>query len=137
MSYRFEVDPESKIRAVRFEGEISFDELKRFYFSDAPKYVSEDMRGSVVDFSNATMPNITPMNVRELAAQPPVDPDATRLRVVVAPTPHIFGLLRAFELYGDETRPNFHVVSSLRQAYSLLGITAPRFEPVEAKLSSS
>ena len=132
MPYRFEIERKSKLLAVRFDGDITVDELRRFYFFEVPKLlVRSDLRGSIVDFSNATMSGVSPQDIRELAAQPPADPDAKRLRVIVATTPHVFGLSRMFELHGEETRPHLHVVSSLSQAYALLGVTDPKFEPVE------
>ncbi|MFZ0910689.1 MAG: hypothetical protein WA766_10545 [Candidatus Acidiferrales bacterium] len=132
MAYRFEIDPVNKILAVRFEGDITFSSLKRFYYCDARRMfeIHPDLRGSIVDFTGATALAITPDDVRELASSPPVDPDPARMRVVVAPSSHIFGLCRMFELHGEETRPNLHVVASLAQAYVLLGIKNPIFEPV-------
>ena len=46
----------------------------------------------------------------ELASLPPVIRDREALRFIIAPSPSIFGLARMFELHGQETRPNLHVV---------------------------
>jgi len=130
MTYRFEFDVANSIIAVRYSGHITFESFKQFYLTDVPKrIVGWNFRGSILDFSEATSMDFTPQQVRELASYPPADPDPARMRVVVAPSAHIFGLCRMFELHGEETRPNLHVVSSLSQAYALLQITDPNFEP--------
>jgi len=132
MAYRFEYDSTNKILMCRFDGDVLFEALKRYYLIDTPRVIARtDFRGSIVDFTNVTLFDISPERIRELAAYPPVDPMASRLRIVVAATPHIFGLARMFELHGENTRPNLHVVSSMSQAYALLGVTNPSFKLIE------
>lgn len=129
MAYRFEFDAVNKIIAIRFSGRITFEFFKQFYLTEIPKRIGgSDFRGSISDFSDVTLMDFTPQQVRELASYPPADPDPSRMRVIVAPSAHIFGLCRMFELHGEETRPNLHVVSNLNQAYALLQITNPKFE---------
>ncbi len=131
MAYRFEVDPINNILMVRFEGEVTFVSLKNFYLDDARRMLEVTrVRGTIVDFSAATALEVTPEQIRELASYPPVDPDPSRMRVIVATSAHIFGLSRMFELHGEETRPNLHVVASLNQAYALLRMKEPKFQPV-------
>jgi len=130
MAYRFEFDAANSIIAVRYSGHIKFESFKQFYLTEIPKrIVGWNFRGSIFDLSDVTSMDFTPQQVRELASYPPADPDPARMRVVVATSAHIFGLCRMFELHGEETRPNLHVVSSLTQAYALLQITNPNFEP--------
>jgi hypothetical protein len=50
--------------------------------------------------------------------------------VFVAPTPHIFGMARRFEILGEETRPNWHVVRTLEEAYEVLDVRELQFEPI-------
>jgi len=45
-------------------------------------------------------------------------------------SPHIFGLARIFELEGEATRPNLHVVHTEHEAWAILSVKEPRFEPV-------
>ena len=130
MAYRFEFDGANKIIAIRYSGDVTFEFFKQFYLTEIPKrIVGWNFRGSIFDLSDVTSMDFTPQQVRELASYPPADPDPARMRVVVATSAHIFGLCRMFELHGEETRPNLHVVSSLSQAYALLQITNPNFEP--------
>jgi len=49
--------------------------------------------------------------------------------VMVAQAPIIFGMLRMFEMVGDRTRPGFHVVRTEREAFAVLGVLEPKFEP--------
>ena len=48
----------------------------------------------------------------------------------VAPTPDAFMMAWMFELRGAETRPNLHVVHTLEEAYKVLDVREPQFEPI-------
>jgi hypothetical protein len=72
----------------------------------------------------------TPETIYELAATKPIMRDPSRLVVFVAPTPHIYGMARMFEILGEATRPNLHVVRTLEEAYKVLNVQEPQFEPI-------
>jgi len=38
-------------------------------------------------------------------------------------------MLRMFEMVGERTRPGFHVVHTEREAFAILGVLEPKFEP--------
>jgi hypothetical protein len=57
-------------------------------------------------------------------------PDPSRLVVFVASAPHLFGIARMFEMLGAESRPNLHVVRTAEEAYEVLNVRQPQFEPV-------
>jgi len=40
-------------------------------------------------------------------------------------------MMRMFELHGEATRPNFYVVREEREAWAILGIQNPRFDPLD------
>jgi hypothetical protein len=61
----------------------------------------------------------SPTTVRELAKLPPAMPHPDRPRVVIATSPPVFGVARMFELQGQDTRPNFHVVGSEKEAFAI------------------
>lgn len=102
-----------------------------FYGAAACALRDTNPRGSFTDFSGVSSFEVSPEAIRALAARAPADPLASRPRAIVAPTAQIFGLARMFELSGDATRPNLHVVRTTREAYALLGVTEPHFEPIE------
>jgi formylglycine-generating enzyme required for sulfatase activity len=43
------------------------------------------------------------------------------------------GIARMFELEGEQTRPNLHVVRSAKDVWAILGIREPQFEPLEVE----
>lgn len=129
--FRFELDPENKIFQAKFHGPVTCESIKDFYrASAAAALLATEFRGSIADFSGVTRVHATPNTIREIAALPPADPVVSRPRVVVAPNSALLALARLFQFLGKATRPNLHVVRNLNQAFSVLGVTAPRFEPI-------
>jgi CheY-like chemotaxis protein len=129
--FRFELDPGSKIFRANFHGPLASETIRDFYrASTAAAMLAVEFRGSIADFSGVTRIHATPNTIREIAALPPADPVAARPRVVVAPNSAILALARLFQFIGKATRPNLHVVRNPNQAFALLGVTAPRFEPI-------
>jgi len=130
-SFQFELDAENRIFKATFRGPLTSDSIKEFYrAAAAATLLARDFRGSIADFSGVTQIRATPHSIRELAAQPPADPVASRPRVVVAPNALIFALARLFQALGKATRPNLHVVRTLSQALDMLEVASPNFEPV-------
>ena len=74
---------------------------------------------------------ITAEDMRKLAMWPPVDPVVARPKVVVAPADRVFGMPRMFGMWGEGTRPNFHVVRTFREAFAILRVVNPKFLPRE------
>ncbi len=129
--FRFELDPENKIFRARFRGPVTSETIKDFYrASTAAAMLAVEFRGSIADFSGVTRIHATPNTIREVAGLPPADPVVSRPRVIVAPNSAILALARLFQLLGKASRPNLHVVRNLNQAFGVLGVTAPRFEPI-------
>jgi len=134
-AFHFEFDPENEIFLAKFHGTVTSESIKDFYrAAAAAALLAKEFRASIADFSEATLVRATPHTVRELAALPPADPVVSRPRVIVAPNALLFALARMFRLIGRATRPNLHVVRSLSQAYTLLEITAPCFEPIVSSI---
>ena len=77
--------------------------------------------------SGVTSLEVSSQTIRELAKSPPAIPNAARLRVLIATSPPVYGVARMFELQGQDTRPNFHVVSSEKEAFAILGIQEAKF----------
>ena len=129
--FRFAFDPANKIFQAKFHGPVTSETIKDFYrAATAAAMLAVEFRGSIADFSGVTRIHATPNTIREVAALPPADPVGSRMRVIVAPNSAIFALARLFQFLGKATRPNLHVVRNLNQAFSVLGVTAPRFEPI-------
>jgi DNA-binding NarL/FixJ family response regulator len=129
--FHFELDTDNKIFQAKFHGPLTSESIKDFYrAAAAAALLATEFRGSIVDFSGVTRVRATPNTIRQIAGLPPADPVASRPRVIVAPSAVILALARMFHFIGKEARPNLHIVRSLGQAFALLGVTAPRFEPI-------
>ena len=101
----------------------------------ARKYAAlTDPDVGIMDFLNVASFNVSSQTVRELTYRTPRMP-GSRLRFLVAPTTHIYGLARMFQEIGSEARPALHVVRSVDEAYTLLGVREPHFEPVPAGIA--
>jgi hypothetical protein len=130
--YHFEFDPENRILRGRLEGPVT-DELLKEYYDLAGEYFARTAASAgIADFSAVTSFEVSPQTIRDLASLPPAIFDPEIPRFIIAASPGIFGMARMFELAGQDTRPNLHVVRSMKQVCVILGITDPKFEPVLA-----
>lgn len=128
MSYCFDFDSKTRIIRCRFEGGITDQTLKDYYGVAAKLVASKVPNAGILDLSAVTSVDISPQTVRELANSTPTIPDLTSPRFIVAPSPRLFGLARMFELQGQETRPNLHVVRSAKEVWVILGVEEPQFD---------
>lgn len=135
MPYQFDFDVENKILRARFEGRLTDEELKNLYRDSTAYAKMSGVLAGVTDFSAATSVEVSQQTILELAASEPALPDPKAVRVVIATSPGIFGLARMFEMTGERTRPNLHIVRTEQEAWAILGVWNPRFEPL--KQSSS
>jgi hypothetical protein len=127
MPYRFDFDATNRILRGRFDGCVT-DEVLKEYYRIAAGYVEQvDPRSGITDFSAVTSFEVSAETVRELARSVPAMPDPGRIRVVLAPVDHVFGMARLFQLVGEHTRPNLHIVRTLREAWAVLGVQDPQF----------
>jgi hypothetical protein len=129
VSYHFEFDSANRIARVRLEGVLADEEMKRCYREAGEYFASINPRASVFDLSAVTSLEVTSRVVHELANSPPILPDPSRPRVIVAPSPATFGMARMFEIVGGSTRPNHHTVRTAQEAWAILGVWEPQFKP--------
>jgi hypothetical protein len=133
MPYFFEFDSTHRILRCRLEGRIADEELTEYY-RDLEKYsLQQDPLGGILDMSAITSLDVSPNTIRELAKSPPAMPNPARPRVLIATSPPVFGIARMFEMQGQETRPNLHVVRSEKEALAILGVTEAKFDPIRLK----
>jgi len=124
--YEFKFDPISKTALCRFDGEVTDDEFRNFYVHAGEFVADKDPLAGVVDFSAVTLFDVSPQTILGLAKQPPAMPNPDRPRVMVAPAPVAFAMMRMFEIVGGRTRPHFRVVRTLPEAWAYLGVAEPR-----------
>lgn len=137
MPFLFDFDPANGVLRCRVEGRVTDGLLKDLY-ARATEYVAEKPpRAGIMDFSGVTGIQVTTETIRLLAKAPPVMRDMNSPRFIIATAPKAFGMARMFELIGQHSRPNLHVVRSLEAACAILGVKDLRFEPVRDKARSA
>jgi hypothetical protein len=132
MEFRFEFDAQNKILLSRFEGRLTDESAAEFYEAAWKHATANDAHAGIVDFSSTAEFAISSEMIRQLARHKPALPNAVqRPRVIVAPQTHAFGLFRMFQIAGEHTRPLLQVVHTMEEAFAVLGVQAPHFEPLE------
>jgi hypothetical protein len=129
MGFWFEFDPGNMVLLVRIEGRLTDELLTEAYRMMRKQSTATDPRAGIVDLSSVTEVALSAAFLREIAKQEPAMVDATRPRIIVAPTAVVFGLARMFQMLGESTRPLLEVVRTLDEALAALGIQSPGFEP--------
>ena len=130
LPYRFEFDSENRILHGCFEGFVSKQEL-RTYFQTATKHIVRLSPNSyVADVSAVTSTTVTICTILESTKLPPVMRDPQLHRFIVATHPAAFWLMRMYAAAMRTSRPNLHVVKEHAEAWAILGISEPRFNPL-------
>ena len=136
MPCSFEFDQENGLLRVRLEGRITTAAAREHYLA-AGRYVLETRpRASIWDLSAVTSLEVSIDAVASLAHSVPALPEPDRLRIIVASSPHVFGLARMFQALGEGARPQLRVVHTLEEACALLDVSQPRFEPLDSDLAA-
>lgn len=128
LSYQFDFDSRNSILRCRIKGHVTDEIIKEYYFVAADCFAQVCPLRGVFDLSTVVSFEISAQAIRELASRAPVMPDPSRVRVIVAPSNNMFALARMFQFEGAGTRPNLHVVHTLREAWEILGVHRPQFE---------
>jgi hypothetical protein len=122
MAFVFDFDPTHQVLRSTFSGNVTDEDLLNHQRVGALLVTSLDPRFAIIDLSGADPFVATIEGMRALAKLAPAMPQMDRPRVVIAPSDHTFGLARVFELEGEVTRPNLHVVRSVKEAWAILGV---------------
>jgi hypothetical protein len=124
-----EFDAKNNVLRGTVHGPMTGVILLDFYSAATEYMVCHPPCRGILDFSQVTEFEVSPHAIRQVAAAPPAFP-AGYVRVIVVPIDFIFGLARMFQMLGEKTRPDLHVVRTLDEAYRLLQIESPEFRPV-------
>jgi hypothetical protein len=133
MPYLFDFDFANEILRCRLTGEVSDDVLKDFFRAGAEYAARTRPKAGVVDLSEVTLFEASARTIREVARSTPVFRDRDVRRVVIAPSSTIYGMMRMFEIEGEDKRPNLHVVRTEQEAWAILAVENPQFDPLEKK----
>jgi hypothetical protein len=133
MSSAFDFDVTNSILRCRLSGRVTNGALRDFFRTGSEYAVRTHPRAGIVDLSEVASFEVSAETVQDLAKSAPVLRDPNLRRIVIAPSSEIYGMMRMFEIAGEETRPDLHVVRSEREAWAILVVQNPRFEPVDVK----
>jgi hypothetical protein len=137
MPFLFDLDTANGVLRCRVEGRLTDGLLKDLYMRAADYVAKKPPRAGIMDFSGVTRLQVTTETIHLLAQAPPVLRDMNSPRFIIATAPKAFGMARMFELMGQHSRPNLHVVRSLEAACAILGVKELHFEPVQDKARSA
>lgn len=130
MTYRFDHDAAHGILRLRYIGKISDELIKQAYKATPEAVLKTNPRGMIVDLTAVTQFDVSTQTIHELADYQPTVKDPSVPRIIVAPTPYLFGMSRMFQILGEHTRPMLQVMSSADEAYAQLEVTEPKFKPL-------
>jgi hypothetical protein len=129
MPYFFEFEPVQSILRCTMSGHID-DKTLLECRKEAVRHVRQtDPAAAILDLTLISSLQVSPRTVQGLARSEPAFPPS-RPKFIVAPSDHLYGMSRMYQLIGERIRPSLQVVRSLAEAYAALGIAEPHFCPV-------
>lgn len=131
MPYSFDFDTAHNILRCRLKNGVTDGVFQDFFEAGSQLAVRTQPGAGVVDFSEVTSFDVSTDTIRLIAKSSPVVFNPNLFRIVVAPAPDIFGMMRMFAMQSEETRPNLHVVHSEHEAWAILAVREPRFKPLD------
>ena len=133
MPYSFDFDWKHRILRSRFYGRITDEELRAYYRSLYQVFFRIRPIGGVLELSKTTVFKVSAKVVREWANSAPALHDPNGKRVMIAPSPRHYWMARTLRLWAKKTRPNIQVVRTEQEAWAILGVKNPQFEPLESE----
>lgn len=131
MSFRFEFDSANKILLGRFEGRLTNESAKEFYDALGVNWRATQPVAAIWDLSGVTEFAVGSEFLRTLAKRKPITPGLTsHPRFIVAPLTNGYGLMRMFQISGESARPGLHVVRTVDEAFTALGLHSQHFQPL-------
>lgn len=136
MGSLFEIDVQAQTLRATISGQITDSELRECYELAREYAARAGVRSAILDLSAVTSAPISADVLLRISESAPTLPDPA-IRVIVAPSNHMFGLARMFQILGEKTRHSLHVVHKMEEAYALVGITSPQFGPLPEEIKRS
>lgn len=131
MPFSFDFGLTDGILRCRLEGRVTDDVLKEFFRIGAQHAIRTRPTAGVVDLTEVSSFEVSSPVIERLAKSPPVLPDPKLRRVIIAPSPEMYGMMRMFEIEGEHTRPGIHVVRTQKEAWAILSVEEPRFNRLD------
>lgn len=133
MPYLFDFDSDNGILLCRLQGRVTDEIFKDFFRVGAEHAMRTQPHAGVVDLSAVTVFDVSTQTIHELARSAPVLHSPDLQRIVVAPSPEIYGMMRMFEIEAEAKLSNLHVVRSEQEAWAILAVQNPPFKPLAAQ----
>jgi CheY-like chemotaxis protein len=131
--YSFDFDPTNRVLRFCLTGRITDELMRDFYHGMRGPAQRTQPHAGVLDTSMVVSFEVSAQLIRELAAASPIIPNPDFPRVIIAPSPDVYGMMRMFVEQAEVTRPNLHVVRAESEAWAILGVQNPQFKPVETE----
>jgi len=131
MPYTFDFNLRNGILRCRLGGQVTDEVLREFFRTGAQHAIRTHPLAGVVDLSGVTSFEVSAQVIEKLARSTSVVQDPNLRRVVIAPSPEVYGMMRMFEIEGEPTRPGIHVVHTEQEAWAILCLAEPRFSPLD------
>jgi hypothetical protein len=129
VGYHFKFDAENKILLAQFEGQLTNESAVEYHDALGRNWRATQARAGIWDLSGVTDFAVASDFLRSLAVRKPVTPGLTdHPRYIVVPVTAAYGLMRMFQIAGESSRPLLHVVRSVEEALTALGVQSPHFE---------
>jgi hypothetical protein len=90
---------------------------------------------TLLEFRDIVSVNLSTTAIALLAGAAPAFPQAAKPRIIVAPTDLLYGKCRAFQMLTEGKRTNLYIVRTIAEAYPLLNIVDPEFQPISKAAS--
>jgi hypothetical protein len=126
MGHRIEFELKKRIILLSFFGIVT-EESFLAGLSEGIGFVRKNgMDGALIDLSGVEVFQVSMdfirsyVNTREI-----VEP--TKLRIVIAPQPAIYGMIRAFQVYAESSNVYPVLVRSMKEGFELLKLDSPVF----------
>jgi len=115
---------------LNWQGDITDDLLAQGHEIGQKAIAKFAPRAIISDFSHVTSFNVSSQCIQGLAMLEPVALRDQPL-ILVAGAEHIYGLARMYEILNDTRRVGLSVAHRREEAYTVINLTDPQFEPVQ------
>jgi len=130
MPYHFEFEPVHRILVLVYEGDVQGSEVEEANREMAKHVARLKPAGGLADLTAVTTLNVKAHEMRRAALQPSPYP-ADVPRFIIAPTDHLFGMARMYEIIADRPPEKLTVVRSWKAALDGLGVQEARFRRID------
>src|SRR5579863_9415732 len=129
MGLVLEFDAKNNILRGSLDGRVTDASLLDSYAAAARTAKAHSRCRGIWDCSGVTEFDVSSGTIRALAERSPII-SAGCMRVVVASQDLLFGMMRMLQILSEKSRPELHVVRTIDEAYRLLLVESPEFNPV-------